>query len=55
MPHAKTPNGRAVVVANFVLYGIESYTLADYGVRLTLRAPYSEWHLEAHSLGAVLP
>lgn len=42
--HCKRPYLCAVVLANFLLFGIESYTFA-YQVPTTI-TPYIEWHLK---------
>lgn len=37
-----------MVVADFLLLGVETHTLTDYDLlRFAVRAPYCEWHFEA--------
>jgi hypothetical protein len=53
MFHAKTVDGRGVVIADFLLLGIEANALTDDGlVRFAGCAPYGEWHLESDDEGA---
>ena len=47
--HAKAVNRRGVVIADFLLLGVEAHPLADDGlVRFTRRTPDRERHLEAY-------
>ena len=47
--HAKAVNRRGVVIADFLLLGVEAHALSDDGlVRFAGRAPDRERHLEAY-------
>lgn len=48
MLEPEAENGRAVVVADFLLLGVEAHALPDYGGFGTGRAPDGEGHLETH-------
>ena len=49
MFHAEAEDGCRVIVANFLLLGVEADPLADDGGFGAGRAPYGEGHLKAYS------
>lgn len=54
MLELECPDGRAVVVAELLLLGVEAHALADDGVRFAGVAPDREGHFEAHRLRTVV-
>jgi len=51
--HAETPDGRAVVIPDFLFLGIEAHALADDGGWAAVRAPYGEGEFEADGENAL--
>ena len=54
MLHAERPYRRAVVVADFLLFGVEAHALADDGGFGAVGAPDGKGHFEAHGEDALV-